>query len=55
MQKNILKQKIDNFSLNKLDWPFIQQEMKTKFGQEIYEHKGFRKRLIQLNFSFKFT
>ena len=37
MQKNILKQKIDNFSLKKLDWPFIQQEMKAKFGQEIYE------------------
>ena len=37
MQKNILKQKTDNFSLKKLDWPFIQQEMKNKFGQEIYE------------------
>jgi chromosomal replication initiator protein len=37
MQKNILKQKIDNFSLKKLDWPFVQQEMKNKFGQEIYE------------------
>ena len=37
MQKNILKQKIDNFSLKKLDWPLIQQEMKAKFGQEIYE------------------
>ena len=31
------KQKTDNFSLKKLDWPFIQQEMKNKFGQEIYE------------------
>ena len=37
MQKNILKQKTDNFSLKKLDWPFIQQEMQNKFGQEIYE------------------
>ena len=37
MQKNILKQKTDNFSLKKLDWPFLQQEMKNKFGQEIYE------------------
>ena len=37
MQKNILKQKTDNFSLKKLDWSFIQQEMKNKFGQEIYE------------------
>ena len=37
MQKNILKQKTDNFSLKKLDWPFVQQEMKNKFGQEIYE------------------
>ena len=37
MQKNILKQKTDNFSIKKLDWPFIQQEMKNKFGQEIYE------------------
>ncbi len=37
MQKNILKQKTDNFSLKKLDWPFIQQEMKNKFGLEIYE------------------
>ena len=37
MQKNILKQKTDNFSLKKLEWPFIQQEMKNKFGQEIYE------------------
>ena len=37
MQKNILKQTTDNFSLKKLDWPFIQQEMKNKFGQEIYE------------------
>ena len=37
MQKNILKQKTDDFSLKKLDWPFIQQEMKNKFGQEIYE------------------
>ena len=37
MQKNILKQKTDNFSLKKLDWPFLQQEMKNKFGKEIYE------------------
>ena len=37
MQKNILKQKTDNFSLKKLDWSFIQQEMKSKFGQGIYE------------------
>ena len=37
MQKNILKQKTDNFSLKKLDWPFLQEEMKNKFGQEIYE------------------
>ena len=37
MQKNTLKQKTDNFLSKKLDWPFIQQEMKNKFGAEIYE------------------
>ena len=37
MKNNILKQKTDNFSSKKLDWSFIQQEMKNKFGQEIYE------------------
>ena len=37
MQKNILKQKTDNFISKKLDWPFVQQEMKNKFGLEIYE------------------
>ena len=37
MKNNILKQKSDNFSSKKLDWSFIQQEMKNKFGQEIYE------------------
>ena len=37
MQKNTLKQKTDNFLSKKLDWTFIQQEMKNKFGAEIYE------------------
>ena len=37
MKNNILNQKTDNFSFKKLDWSLIQQEMKSKFGQEIYE------------------
>ena len=37
MKNNILQQKTDNFISKKLDWSLIQQEMKNKFGQEIYE------------------
>ena len=37
MKNNILNQKTDNFPSKKLDWSFIQQEMKSKFGQGIYE------------------
>ena len=37
MKNNILNQKTDDFLSRKLDWSFIQQEMKSKFGQGIYE------------------
>ena len=37
MKNNILNQKTDNFPSKKFDWSFIQQEMKSKFGQGIYE------------------
>ena len=35
--KKFLNKKIDNFSLNKLDWSIIQTEMKNKLGIDIYE------------------
>ena len=37
MKNNILKQETNSFISKKLDWSFIQQEMKNKFGLEIYE------------------
>ena len=37
MKNNILNQKTDNFSSEKLDWLIIQPELKNKFGQDIYE------------------
>ena len=37
MKNNILNQKTDNFSSEKLDWLVIQPELKNKFGQDIYE------------------
>ena len=37
MKNNILNQKTDNFSSEKLDWLNIQPELKNKFGQDIYE------------------
>ena len=35
--KNILQKKSENFSLKKIDWPKIQQDMKEKLGNDIYE------------------
>ena len=37
MKNNILNQKTDNFSSEKLNWLIIQPELKNKFGQDIYE------------------
>ena len=37
MKNNILNQKTDNFSSEKLVWLTIQPELKKKFGQDIYE------------------
>ena len=37
MKNNILNQKTENFSENKLDWIAIQSVMKNKFGKDIYE------------------
>ena len=37
MKNNILNQKTDNFSSEKLVWLIIQPELKNKFGQDIYE------------------
>ena len=37
MKNNILNQKVDNFTSKKIDWPLIQNEMKHKFGKDIYE------------------
>ena len=37
MKNNILNQKTDNFSSEKLDWINIQPELKNKFGKDIYE------------------
>jgi chromosomal replication initiator protein len=37
MKNNILNQKTENFSENKLDWIVIQSVMKNKFGKGIYE------------------
>ena len=37
MKNNILNQKTENFSENKLDWVAIQSVMKNKFGKDIYE------------------
>jgi len=35
--KNILNKKTENFSLKKIDWTKIQQDMKEKLGNDIYE------------------
>ena len=37
MKNNILNQKTDNFTSEKIDWINIQKEMQTKFGKDIYE------------------
>ena len=37
MKNNILNQKTDNFSSEKLNWINIQPELKNKFGKDIYE------------------
>ena len=37
MKNNILNQNTENFSKKKLDWTVIQAEMKTKFGNDIFE------------------
>ena len=37
MKNNILNQKSEAISEKKLDWPFIQSEMKKKFGRDIFE------------------
>ena len=35
--KNILQKKSENFSLKKIEWPKVQQDMKEKLGNDIYE------------------
>ena len=35
--KNILTKKTENFSLKKIDWSKVQQDMKEKLGNDIYE------------------
>ena len=35
--KNILNKKSENFSTKKIDWIKIQQDMKEKLGNDIYE------------------
>ena len=37
MNKNTLSQKTENFPGKKLDWKNIQNEMRNKFGNDIYE------------------
>ena len=37
MKNNILNQKTDNFSSEKLVWLTIQPELKKKFGLDIYD------------------
>ena len=37
MKNNILNKKTDNFSSKKVDWLLVQNEMKSKFGKDIYE------------------
>ena len=35
--KNILNKKTENFSTKKIDWSNVQQDMKEKLGNDIYE------------------
>ena len=35
--KNILNKKPENFSIKKIEWGKIQQDMKEKLGNDIYE------------------